>query len=108
MSIAKRRLGRSDLWITPVGLGCWQFSQGRGWNKYWPVLAEAEIEAIVGASLDGGVNWFDTAEAYGNGASEEQLSRVLQKAGKRPGEEIVATKWMPVFRTAGNIARDDR
>jgi aryl-alcohol dehydrogenase-like predicted oxidoreductase len=105
VSIVKRRLGRSDLWITPVGLGCWQFSQGRGWNKYWPVLPEAEIEAIVAASLDGGINWFDTAEAYGNGASEEQLSRVLQKAGKRPGEEIVATKWMPVFRTAGNIAR---
>jgi aryl-alcohol dehydrogenase-like predicted oxidoreductase len=103
--MTKRRLGRSDLWITPVGLGCWQFSQGRGWNKYWPVLPETEIEAIIIASLDGGINWFDTAEAYGNGASEEQLSRVLKKAGKRPGEEIVATKWMPVFRTAGNIPR---
>jgi len=100
-----RRLGRSDLWVSPVGLGCWQFSQRRGLNKYWPKLAESEIDGIVAASLDGGVNWFDTAEAYGDGASEEQLSRVLQKAGKRPGEVIVATKWMPLLRTAANIPK---
>lgn len=98
-----RRLGKSDLMVTPVGLGCWQFSQGNGWNKYWPVLAEEEIEAIVAVSLAGGVNWFDTAEAYGGGASEKQLSRVLRKAGRSPGEVIVATKWMPLLRTAGNI-----
>jgi aryl-alcohol dehydrogenase-like predicted oxidoreductase len=104
MSIPLRPLGKSDIRITPVGLGCWQFSQGHGWNKYWPVLSEAEIEGIVASSIDGGINWFDTAEAYGNGASEKQLSRVLQKAGHRPGEFVIATKWMPVFRRASNIA----
>ncbi len=103
MTIALRRLGQSDLMVTPVGLGCWQFSQGRGFNKYWPALPEEEIEAVVAASLDGGINWFDTAEAYGGGESERQLSRVLQKAGRRPGEVIVATKWMPVLRRAGSI-----
>ena len=103
MNINLRPLGKSDIRITPVGLGCWQFSQGHGWNKYWPVLAEAEIEGIVAASIDGGINWFDTAEAYGNGASEKQLSRVLQKAGHRPGEYVIATKWMPLFRRASNI-----
>jgi aryl-alcohol dehydrogenase-like predicted oxidoreductase len=100
-----RRLGRSDLNVSPVGLGCWQFSQRRGLNKYWPKLSPAEIEGIIAASLDGGVNWFDTAEAYGGGESEKELSRVLQKAGRKPGELIVATKWMPVFRTAANISR---
>ena len=104
MNITLRPLGKSDIRITPVGLGCWQFSQGHGWNKYWPVLAEGEIEGIVAASIDGGINWFDTAEAYGNGASEKQLSRVLQKAGHRPGEFVIATKWMPLFRRAANIA----
>jgi len=104
MKIPLRPLGKSDIRITPVGLGCWQFSQGHGWNKYWPVLTEAEIEGIVAASIDGGINWFDTAEAYGNGASEKQLSRVLQKAGHRPGEFIIATKWMPLFRRASHIA----
>jgi len=91
--------------VSPIGLGCWQFSQGRGWNKYWPALPEKEIEDIVAASLDGGVNWFDTAEAYGSGESEKQLSRVLQKAGRRPGDVFIATKWMPAFRTAGNIPK---
>lgn len=104
MNIVLRPLGKSEIRITPVGLGCWQFSQGRGWNKYWPVLAEAEIEGIVAAAIDGGINWFDTAEAYGNGASEKQLARVLQKSGRRPGEFVIATKWMPLFRRASNIA----
>ncbi|MBN1938430.1 MAG: aldo/keto reductase [Candidatus Aminicenantes bacterium] len=105
MALPLRALGRSDVRVSPVGLGCWQFSQRRGWNKYWPKLHPAEIEGIIAASLDGGVNWFDTAEAYGGGESEKELSRVLQKAGRKPGELIVATKWMPVFRTARSLTR---
>jgi len=105
MLIPSRRLGKSELRVSPVGLGCWQFSQGKGFNKYWTVLADRTIEGIVAASLDGGVNWFDTAEAYGSGASERALARTLQKTGRRPGEVIIATKWTPVFRTAGNIPK---
>ncbi len=104
MNIPLRPLGRSTIRITPVGLGCWQFSQSQGWNKYWPALPEEEIEGIVAASIDGGVNWFDTAEAYGNGASERELSRVLQKSGHPPGRFVIATKWMPVLRRASGIA----
>jgi aryl-alcohol dehydrogenase-like predicted oxidoreductase len=100
-----RRLGRSELMVTPVGLGCWQFSRGKGWNRYWPVLDETTIEGIVAASLDGGINWFDTAEAYGDGESERSLSRTLQKAGRRPGDVLIATKWRPVLRTARNVGR---
>ncbi|MGD0781668.1 MAG: aldo/keto reductase [Candidatus Aminicenantales bacterium] len=103
MNTPSRPLGRSEIRITPVGLGCWQFSHGHGWNNYWPIVTEAEIEGIVDASVDGGINWFDTAEAYGNGASEKQLSRVLRKAGRRPGEFVIATKWMPLFKRASKI-----
>jgi len=53
----------------------------------------------------GGVNWFDTAEAYGNGRSEQMLSAALQALGVRPGEAVIATKWQPFFRRAGSIAR---
>jgi len=102
---APRRLGRSELMVTPVGLGCWQFSRGKGRVKYWPALDEATIDGIVAASLDGGINWFDTAEYYGAGESEKALSRTLQKAGRRPGEVIIATKWSPTLRTAANIAK---
>ena len=105
MNITLRPLGKSDIRITPVGLGCWQFSQARGWSQYWPALPEAEIEGIVAASIDGGINWFDTAEAYGSGASERELSRVLRKAGYRPGEFVIATKWMPLLKRASAIAK---
>ncbi len=103
MTIPLRRLGQSDLMVTPIGLGCWQFSEGHGWNKYWPAMPEEEIEAVVAASLDGGINWFDTAESYGGGTSEKELSRVLQRAGRLPGDVVIATKWMPLMRRAGSI-----
>ena len=103
MDTELRRLGRSDIRVTPIGLGCWQFSQGQGWNRYWPPLPEEEIDRIVAVSLEGGVNWFDTAEAYGSGASERGLARALQKAGCRPGGIVIATKWRPVLRRASSI-----
>ena len=105
MLMPPRRLGKSELLVSPVGLGCWQFSQGKGFNAYWTILADRTIEDIVAASLDGGVNWFDTAESYGSGTSERALARTLQKAGRKPGEIIIATKWMPVLRTAENIPK---
>jgi aryl-alcohol dehydrogenase-like predicted oxidoreductase len=101
-----RRLGRSKLTLSAVGLGCWQFSQGQGTlGHYWPTLSDEAVREIVSASLDGGVNWFDTAEFYGNGASERILSRSLRQIGKKPGEVIIATKWSPQFRTAAAIGK---
>ncbi len=74
-----RRLGQSTLKVSPVGLGCWQFSLGRGWaGGYWPVLAAPEIQSIIQVSLAGGINWFDTAEVYGWGASEHILTKHLK------------------------------
>jgi len=61
------------------------------------------VQQIVEASLAGGIDWFDTAEAYGDGASEQALSRALITAGKTAGDVKVATKWMPVLRMASNI-----
>jgi aryl-alcohol dehydrogenase-like predicted oxidoreductase len=104
--IAKRRLGKSDLMVSPIGLGCWQFSRGRGLGgSYWPNLADEEITGIIEASLAGGINWFDTAESYGGGESEKSLAQALKRLGKAPGDIIIATKWRPVFRTAKSIAK---
>jgi aryl-alcohol dehydrogenase-like predicted oxidoreductase len=99
-----RRLGRSDIEISPVGLGCWQFSAGAGFiGGFWEALPSPVVEEIVDASLQGGINWFDTAEAYGGGRSEQALAAALTRLGKKPGDVVVATKWMPVLRTAGTI-----
>ncbi len=101
---ALRPLGRSPIALSPIGLGCWQFSEGAGvGGSYWPTLPAETENGIVAASLAGGVTWFDTAEMYGAGHSEAALARALLAAGKRPGDVIVATKWFPAFRTAASI-----
>ncbi len=95
-------LGRTGIEIAPIGLGCWQFSGGKGLaGRYWKALEQSLVNEIVGASVAGGVNWFDTAEAYGLGRSEEALSEALSTVDS--SAIIVATKWMPFFRFAGSI-----
>ena len=92
----KRRLGKTDIEITPIGLGCWQFSQGVGIaGGFWSNVATEGIFDVVDAALKGGISWFDTAEAYGRGRSEQNLSAALSKLGVKPGSVAVATKWMP-------------
>jgi aryl-alcohol dehydrogenase-like predicted oxidoreductase len=99
-----RRLGATAMMVSPVGLGCWQFSKGQGiFATYWAVLDDDEIRRILDAALAGGVNWFDTAESYGEGASEKALSLGLRSLGKAPGDVVIATKWRPVLRRARSI-----
>jgi aryl-alcohol dehydrogenase-like predicted oxidoreductase len=99
-----RHLGNTDLRVSPIGLGCWQFSQGKGlFGSYWAVLPQEEIEAIVRAALEGGIDWFDTAESYGGGASERALAAALKSLGRAPADVVVATKWMPVLRRSRSI-----
>jgi len=99
-----RSLGGSPITISPIGLGCWQFSEGRGLaGRFWPALPQETANQIVAASLDGGINWFDTAEVYGGGRSEAALASALTAAGRKNGDVVVATKWWPLWRTAGNI-----
>ncbi len=101
-----RKLGSSNLEISAVGLGCWQFSQGQGLvGNYWAKLAEGEIREIVRISLEAGINWFDTAESYGNGRSEREVSGALVSLGVKPADAVIATKWRPFFRTAGSIRK---
>ncbi len=99
-----RFLGKSKLLLSPIGLGTWQFSKGTGFaGKYWETLTDEIINEIVLVSLDNGINWFDTAEVYGNGESEKALANALIKS-KKPSSEIhIATKWNPVMRTANSI-----
>ncbi|MFO7681109.1 MAG: aldo/keto reductase [Chloroflexota bacterium] len=103
---ALRKLGQTTIEITPVGLGAWQFSEGKGFHGFvWQGLSAEQTDAIVQAALAGGINWFDTAEVYGNGRSEIALSRALQRAGQKNGDVIIATKWNPTGRTAKTIGK---
>ena len=101
-----RALGHTDIAVTPIGLGMMEFAGGGGLMGFaFPLIPQDEKNATVRAGLEGGVNWFDTAELYGNGISEASLSKALKAAGKRDADVVVATKWWPLFRTAGNIRR---
>ena len=101
-----RRLGRTDIEITPVGLGCWQLA-GRGPAGWvYPAIGVETATAIVRAAIEGGVNWFDTAEMYGGGQSERTLASALRDAGIEPWRVVIATKWNPLFlRSAASISR---
>jgi aryl-alcohol dehydrogenase-like predicted oxidoreductase len=83
-TVKKHRLGNSDLQITPLGFGAWAIG-GPGYEYAWgPQDDQASIEAIHRA-LDLGINWIDTAAAYGIGHSEEIVARALTDwSGQRP------------------------
>jgi aryl-alcohol dehydrogenase-like predicted oxidoreductase len=102
--IILRKLGKTDILVTPVGLGVMELAGGGGLlGHVFPVIPKEEKNAIIKAALDGGINWFDTAEMYGNGISEQSLATGLKAAGISDKDVVIATKWFPIFRTAGNI-----
>ena len=110
-SSQKRPLGLTGMQITPIGLGVMQFSGGSGiFGMVFPDLSQDQMNAIIKAALDGGINWFDTAEIYGRGNSERGLAAALKTLGMQDDEVIIGTKWFPLFRTAKSIYRtiDDR
>jgi len=99
-----RSLGKTGILVSPIGLGVMEFAGGRGFmGRMFPVILQEEKNAIIKAALDGGINWFDTAEAYGFGISERSLVTALKANGKSDKDVVIATKWLPFMRTARNI-----
>ncbi|WP_163511464.1 aldo/keto reductase [Fodinicola acaciae] len=101
--MTRRRLGRTDIEISPIGIGTMQMSNRGVVTTAFPGVSADTQAAVVRAALDGGVNWFDTAEMYGRGQSERNLTKALRANDIEPGGVVVATKWAPLGRTAGNI-----
>lgn len=79
----KRRLGNSDLMITPVGVGSWAMGGG-GWAFAWGPQDDRESIAAIRAALEAGFNWIDTAAVYGLGHSEEMVARALEGISLKP------------------------
>ena len=79
-----RKLGHSDLHITPVGYGAWAIG-GSGWQFAWGSQDDNDSIAAIHRALELGVNWIDTAAVYGLGHSEEIVARALKTwSGPRP------------------------
>ncbi len=79
----KKRLGNSDMELTPIGIGAWAMGGG-GWRFAWGPQDDNESVAAIHAALDHGVNWIDTAAVYGLGHSEEVVARALAGRANKP------------------------
>jgi aryl-alcohol dehydrogenase-like predicted oxidoreductase len=84
-----RKLGRSDLHLTPVGLGTWAMGGG-DWKFGWGPQDDTQSIRTIHEALDLGINWLDTAPVYGLGHCEDVVGRALRELkGRRP---ILSTK----------------
>lgn len=85
----RRRCGISDLTLSALGLGCWSFGGG----TYWGDCHQTDADAVVRRAFELGITYFDAAEAYNEGRSEESLGRALR--GIPRDRVIVGTKVSP-------------
>ena len=80
----KKRLGHSDLMLSPLGIGAWAIG-GAGWAFSWSHQEDRDSIRAIHEALDAGMNWIDTAAVYGLGHSEEVVAQALASySGPRP------------------------
>ena len=94
-----KRLGNSDLLITPVGFGSWAVGGG-GWQFAWGEQDDSQSIAAIHRALDLGMNWIDTAAVYGLGHSEEIVSKAVAGLSNQP---YIFTKCSLVWDSNGAI-----
>ena len=85
------KLGNTGMDVSPICLGCMSFGSAEGWVHNQWALNEEDSRSIIKRALDLGVNFFDTANVYAFGASEEILGRALKDYAKRD-DVVIATK----------------
>lgn len=81
----KNIIGKSKIEVCALGMGCWSYGGG----SYWGDQSQDEVNRVVHYALDAGLNYFDTAEVYNDGASESSLGIALK--GRR-SSAVIGTK----------------
>src|SRR5687767_9649209 len=94
-----RTLGRTNLKVSTVALGCMSLCRG----QTYPDIPESQARATVDAALDAGINFFDNAPLYGDGEAERRLGNALQ--GKRD-RVVIATKIGTDTLSADEVVRE--
>lgn len=94
-----RKFGQTGIQISAIGFGCWEIGGGYG------SIEETEFIKAINRALDVGINSFDTAEAYGFGASEKSLAKAL---GSRRKEAVITTKFGVGYPKATNYRDSSR
>src|SRR5580692_4824705 len=94
-----RKFGQTGIEISAIGFGCWEIGGGYG------SIEETDFIKAINRALDAGMNSFDTAEAYGFGASEKSLAKAL---GSRRKDAVITTKFGVGYRDAPNFRDSSR
>jgi aryl-alcohol dehydrogenase-like predicted oxidoreductase len=94
-----RRLGNSDIRISPIGIGAWAIGGG-GWVGSMGPQDDGDSIPAIHAALDDGMNWIDTAALYGLGHSEDMVARALVGRSPRP---YIFTKCERVWDEKGKV-----
>lgn len=84
------KLGRTNLSVSPVAFGTWQLSP-----RFWGDIATEDAKQAMQSAFEIGINFFDTADAYGDGHGETVLGEFLSSVPR--DEVVVVTKWFNHF-----------
>lgn len=87
-------LGKTDLRVSPLGLGVWQWGDTMMWG-YGKGYGDADLRPVYDATLAAGVNFIDTAEMYGRGRSERVVGQFMRDTATRD-QVVLATKFAPL------------
>jgi aryl-alcohol dehydrogenase-like predicted oxidoreductase len=97
-------LGTTDLTVSRLCLGCMTFGQPERGRHAW-TLPEESSRPLIKQALESGINFFDTANSYSDGSSEEIVGRALKDFARRD-EVVVATKvYFPMSNLSGGLSR---
>src|SRR6266511_3400598 len=96
----KRKLGKSNLEVSALGLGCMGMSFG-----YGPAADTQEMISLIHSAVERGVTFFDTAEAYGPFTNEELVGEALAPFRD---QVVIATKFGFTFEPSGQRGLDSR
>ena len=88
------QLGQSSLRVSPVGTGTWQWGGAFYWG-YGRSYTDVDLAQAYSASIENGINWFDTAEIYGRGRSEKIIAKLGAESNSTAPKPLVATKFFP-------------
>jgi aryl-alcohol dehydrogenase-like predicted oxidoreductase len=99
-----RILGKTDMGITPIGIGAWAIGGGK-WEFGWGAQNDSQSVVAIRAGLDRGLNWIDTAAVYGLGHSESVVGAAVRELSIRP---YIFTKCSLVWDESGNISHNLR
>jgi aryl-alcohol dehydrogenase-like predicted oxidoreductase len=97
----RRRIGGSDLEVTSVGIGAWAWGDRKFWG-FGQGYDRNDLGEVWHRALELGVDWFDTAEVYGDGASESIIGELLRGTDDAP---LIATKILPDKKDARQVRK---